>query len=157
MPEGDSVHLLATRLRPSLVDRVVVDGELRSGGRAGESLAGRRIVEVDTHGKHLLTRFDDATTLHTHLRMQGSWTLTRPGRVLPSRLQRQVRVRARLDDGHTLWGVDLLSKNLEIKARSWPCPICQWRYGGEVARGSHFFSESFPLSREEVEFEDLCQ
>ena len=107
MPEGDSVHLLAARLRPSLVDRVVVDGELRSGGRAGESLSGRRIVEVDTHGKHLLTRFDDATTLHTHLRMQGSWTLTRPGRVLPSRLQRQVRVRARLDDGHTLWGVDL--------------------------------------------------
>ncbi|KPG87556.1 DNA-formamidopyrimidine glycosylase family protein [Frigoribacterium sp. RIT-PI-h] len=107
MPEGDRVHLLAARLRPSLVDRVVVDGALRSGGRAGESLSGRRIVEVDTHGKHLLTRFDDASPPHTHLRMPGSWTLTRPGRVLPTRLRRQARVGARLDDGHTLWGVDL--------------------------------------------------
>ena len=107
MPEGDSVHLLAARLRPRLMGRIVVDGELRSGGRAGEPLAGRRVVELDTHGKHLLTRFDDATTLHTHLRMQGSWTVTRPDRSLPTRLRRQVRVRARLDDGHTLWGVDL--------------------------------------------------
>jgi endonuclease-8 len=107
MPEGDSVHLLAARLRPRLVGASVVVGELRSGGRAGEGLVGRRIDEIDTHGKHLLMRFDDATTLHTHLRMQGSWTITRPGRSVPARVQRQVRVRARLADGHTLWGVDL--------------------------------------------------
>jgi endonuclease-8 len=107
MPEGDTVHLLAARLRPRLVGATVVDGELRSGGRAGEGLAGRRVDEVDTHGKHLLMRFDDATTLHTHLRMQGSWTITGPGRSVPARVQRQVRVRARLADGHTLWGVDL--------------------------------------------------
>ena len=107
MPEGDSVYLLAARLRPALVGRLVADGELRSGDAAGTRLAGRRITELDTHGKHLLTRFDDGTTLHTHLRMQGSWTLTGAGRALPRRLHPQVRVRARLDDGRTLWGVDV--------------------------------------------------
>nr|BFF12699.1 hypothetical protein GCM10025699_40020 [Microbacterium flavescens]BFF16345.1 hypothetical protein GCM10025699_76480 [Microbacterium flavescens] len=83
MPEGDSVYLLAARLRPALVGRLVADGELRSGDAAGTRLAGRRITELDTHGKHLLTRFDDGTTLHTHLRLQGSWTLTGAGRALP--------------------------------------------------------------------------
>ena len=107
MPEGDSVHRLAARLRAVADGELVERGELRSGAAAGTRLDGRRVVEHVTHGKHLLTRFDDATTLHTHLRMQGSWTVTRPGRVVPRRVQPQVRVRLLLGDGHTLWGVDL--------------------------------------------------
>ncbi|MCJ1672212.1 MULTISPECIES: Fpg/Nei family DNA glycosylase [unclassified Rathayibacter] len=107
MPEGDSVHRLAARLRRAADGRTVADGELRSGDAAGSSLEGLRILEHDTHGKHLLTRFSGDLTLHTHLRMQGSWTVTSPGRAVPRAVQKDVRVRLRLDDGVTLWGVDL--------------------------------------------------
>jgi endonuclease-8 len=106
MPEGDSVHRLAVRLR-QVDGALVVRGELRGGAAAGRSLTGRRVVEHVTHGKHLLTRFDDGTTLHTHLRMQGSWTITRAGRRLPADAARSARVRMALDDGRTVWGLDL--------------------------------------------------
>ena len=107
MPEGDSVHRLAARLRRAADGRLVEEGELRSGDAAGTALAGLRILRHETHGKHLLTRLDQGWTLHTHLRMQGSWTVTAPGRAIPRRVQPDVRVRLRLDDGTTLWGLEL--------------------------------------------------
>lgn len=108
VPEGDSVFLLRRRLEAAApVGSQVVDGEVRSGPRAGESLAGSLITSWDTHGKNLLTRFDGGTVLHTHLRMQGSWSVTSPGKVLPRREQHRVRVRLALDSGRCLWGVDL--------------------------------------------------
>lgn len=106
MPEGDSVFRLAARLRQ--VDGALIrHGELRSGSAAGRSLAGRRVIGHATHGKHLLTHLDDDSTLHTHLRMQGSWTLTAAGRRLPAHAARDARVRMAFDDGRTLWGLSL--------------------------------------------------
>ena len=107
MPEGDSVYLLAARLRAVGDGHRVVDGELRSGPSAGAPLAGRKILEMVTHGKNLLMRFDDGVTLHTHLRMQGSWSITGTGKTLPRAMHEKVRVRMRLDDGRTMWGLDL--------------------------------------------------
>jgi endonuclease-8 len=37
------------------------------------------VEEVTARGKNLLIRFDDGRVLHTHLRMQGSWHVYRPG------------------------------------------------------------------------------
>ena len=48
-------------------------------GRRPSTWPGRTVLEHDTHGKHLLTRLAGGLTLHTHLRMQGSWTVVRPG------------------------------------------------------------------------------
>ncbi|SMH46367.1 endonuclease-8 [Rathayibacter oskolensis] len=107
MPEGDSVHRLAARLRRAADGRTIEEGELRSGDAAGTELGGLRILEHDTHGKHLLTRLSGGLTLHTHLRMQGSWTVTAPGRSVPRHVQKDVRVRLRLDDRSTVWGIDL--------------------------------------------------
>jgi len=107
MPEGDSVHRLAARLRPRLDGRAVVDGSLRSGGAAGARLSGIRVIGHDTHGKHLLTRFDDGTTLHTHMRMQGSWTVTAPRRRVPAAVADRARVVLPTDAGETAWGIDL--------------------------------------------------
>lgn len=106
MPEGDSVHRLAARLRAVDGARVVA-GELRGGPDAGHTFSGQRVSGHATHGKHLLTRFDDGSTLHTHMRMQGSWTVTAPGRRLPLHVARTARVRLALDDGRTVWGIDL--------------------------------------------------
>lgn len=107
MPEGDSVYQLAARLRPALDGHTLTDGEIRSGNAAGAEVTGWRILEHDTHGKHLLTRFDNGHTLHTHLRMQGSWTVSVKGRTLPRRILPDVRIRLVVDTGTTVWGIRL--------------------------------------------------
>ncbi|MBM7802671.1 formamidopyrimidine-DNA glycosylase [Curtobacterium luteum] len=106
MPEGDSVHRLAARLRQVDGSRVV-NGELRGGPDAGRAFGDRVVTGHATHGKHLLTRFDDGMTLHTHMRMQGSWTVTAAGRRLPRHVVQDARVRLVLEDGRTVWGIDL--------------------------------------------------
>ncbi|WP_043442081.1 DNA-formamidopyrimidine glycosylase family protein [Arthrobacter sp. L77] len=107
MPEGDSVFRLAARLRRSLDGRALSRGDLRVPAHATTPLDGMRITEHVTHGKHLLTRFDGGLTLHTHLLMQGSWTVTAPGRALPRKLLPDVRVILAVQDGPTAYGLDL--------------------------------------------------
>ncbi|MDO9380840.1 MAG: DNA-formamidopyrimidine glycosylase family protein [Nocardioidaceae bacterium] len=107
MPEGDSVYRLARRLDSRMLGGVLARGDLRVAAHATADLSGRRILAHDTHGKHLLTRFDDGLTLHTHLRMDGSWTVTAPGRSLPRRLLPDVRVLLAVEDGTTAHGLSL--------------------------------------------------
>lgn len=107
MPEGDSVFRLARRLRRALDGQLLTRGDLRVPTHATETLDGMRVLEHDTHGKHLLTRFDSGLTLHTHLMMQGSWTITAPGRALPHRLLPDARVILRTVDGPSAYGLHL--------------------------------------------------
>jgi endonuclease-8 len=79
VPEGDTVYLTGKRLRAALAGQELVRGELRHPRLAGRSLAGRTVLDVVSVGKHLFMRFDDGTSLHSHLRMDGSWHLYRPG------------------------------------------------------------------------------
>jgi endonuclease-8 len=79
VPEGDTVYLTGKRLRAALSGRSLVRGELRHPRLVDHDLAGRTVLDVATVGKHLFTRFDDGRSLHSHLRMDGSWHLYRPG------------------------------------------------------------------------------
>jgi endonuclease VIII len=78
MPEGDTIHRIAIALRPALVGRTLTRVELprvpRPHPRVGATITG-----VEARGKHLLVRTDDGLTVHTHLRMTGSWHLYGPG------------------------------------------------------------------------------
>jgi len=89
MPEGDSVFLVARKL-DVLRGRTLAAGELRVARHGTADLAGRTVLGHETHGKHLLTRFSgdpgDELTLHTHLRMDGSWSVVGAGKQLPARL-----------------------------------------------------------------------
>ncbi len=78
MPEGDTIHGAALRLRPALAGKPVV--ALRA-PRLAVPLppAGVVVDEVEARGKHLLMHLDDGHVLHTHMRMTGSWTLEPPG------------------------------------------------------------------------------
>ena len=107
VPEGDTVYVLARRLDRSLRGRRLARGELRVPSAAEADLAGVTVLGHDTHGKHLLTRFDDGRTLHTHLRMTGSWTVVGPGKTLPRRLDGSVRVLLAVAGGPTAYGLDL--------------------------------------------------
>jgi endonuclease-8 len=83
VPEGDTIHHAARRIRAVLEQRV--PEEIRTpqprhrADRWPERLAGRAVRAVDAHGKHLFLRFDGNLTLHSHLRMSGSWSVHREG------------------------------------------------------------------------------
>jgi endonuclease-8 len=83
MPEGDTIHDAARRMRAVLEGRTpeqIVTPHPRHGfERWPERLAGRAVRSVDAHGKHLFVRFDGELTLHSHLRMTGSWGVYREG------------------------------------------------------------------------------
>ena len=74
------MFLAGRRLHDALAGRELLRGELRHPRLIDHDLAGRTVLEVVSVGKHLFTRLDDATSLHSHFRMDGSWHLYRPGR-----------------------------------------------------------------------------
>lgn len=79
MPEGDTIHRVANRLRPALVGHPLIRFETpRAAARTRPPSPGTEVVGVDAVGKHLLIRFADGSVLRTHLRMTGSWHLYRP-------------------------------------------------------------------------------
>ena len=106
MPEGDTVFALARRLDAALQGRALTRGELRVPAHAADNLAGHQVLGHATHGKHLLTRLSDGLTVHTHLRMSGSWTISPTGRWLPRTVMPDVRVLWRTE-GPAAYGVRL--------------------------------------------------
>jgi endonuclease VIII len=75
MPEGDVVWRTARQLHEALARRVLVLSDFRVPRYATVSLAGRTVTEAISRGKHLLIRVDGDVTVHTHLRMEGSWRI----------------------------------------------------------------------------------
>ena len=103
MPEGDVVLRTARRLQAALAGRRLITSDLRWPSLATVDLTGREVLEVIARGKHLLIRMDggpgsrthpvpagnrdrlpggsagSGITLHSHLRMEGSWHVHRTG------------------------------------------------------------------------------
>jgi len=79
MPEGDTVWLTAHRLNQALAGRPLTVSDFRVPALATVDLRGRTVTEVLARGKHILTRLDDDQTVHSHLRMDGSWYVSRTG------------------------------------------------------------------------------
>ena len=77
MPEGDTVWLTARRLHSALAGRTLTVSDLRVPQLATIDLRGDTVTEVLPRGKHLLTRLSSDRTLHSHLKMDGSWYVTR--------------------------------------------------------------------------------
>jgi endonuclease VIII len=83
VPEGDTIHYAASRIR-SVLERKVPHEILTPQPRHRfdrwpERLAGRALRSVDPLGKHLFLRFEGGLTLHSHLRMSGAWRVGRQG------------------------------------------------------------------------------
>jgi endonuclease VIII len=79
VPEGDTVYLTARGLHTALSGRVLSRTDFRVPQLATVDLSGHEVIETVSRGKHLLTRIDNGLTLHTHLRMDGSWRECRAG------------------------------------------------------------------------------
>lgn len=103
MPEGDTVFRTAATLREALVGTTLTRCDIRVPRYATVDLSGRVVDEVLSRGKHLFIRVGDAS-IHSHLKMDGSWRVTRGGR--PARADHTVRIILETGDVRAA-GVDL--------------------------------------------------
>ncbi len=125
MPEGDVVWRVARQLHAALSGRVLTCSDFRVPRFATADLTGREVREAASRGKHLLIRVDGNVTIHTHLRMDGSWRIgqaaTTPG-APPRYPPRDHRVRLVLANqqwqavGYQLGIVELLPSSREHQA-----------------------------------------
>jgi endonuclease VIII len=83
MPEGDTIFRTARRLQQALAGRTITGFEsvmpALTGAETQARLVGRQIESVRAHGKWLLIRLSGDLGLLTHMRMNGSWHVYRPG------------------------------------------------------------------------------
>jgi endonuclease-8 len=96
VPEGDTVWRQARMLTGALAGQRLVSSDFRVPALATTDLAGCDVVEVVSRGKHLLTRVRTTSrgdwTLRSHLRMDGTWRVFRPGQRWSGRPQHTIRV-----------------------------------------------------------------
>jgi len=79
VPEGDTIFRAARVLGALLEGQQVRAARGRAGGAQLERVVGSRVERVESVGKHLLMRFGNGLTLHTHMRMDGEWHRYRSG------------------------------------------------------------------------------
>lgn len=80
MAEGDTILRAARRIEAAIGGQALKvrarSGQARAAGL--ERVDGRRLEQVEAHGKHLLLHFGDLV-LHSHMGMSGSWHVYRCG------------------------------------------------------------------------------
>jgi endonuclease VIII len=122
VPEGDIVWRVAHRLNEALAGRVLTLSDLRWPSLATVRLQGRTVHEAVSRGKHVLVRLDGVPgepplTLHSHLRMEGSWHVHRTGERWGARSPEGIRAVLANDTwtavGHGLGMLDLVPTSAE--------------------------------------------
>jgi len=75
VPEGDSLHRAAHRLRPLVGQRLEVESPNPRAQATGVAprVDGRVLESVEAVGKNLLLRFEGGIVVRSHLRMTGRW------------------------------------------------------------------------------------
>jgi endonuclease-8 len=83
VPEGDSVWRAAAQLHAALAGHQLTASDFRVPRFATLKLAGWTVDEVVPRGKHLLMRLrgpaEERLTIHSHLKMEGTWQVYTPG------------------------------------------------------------------------------
>lgn len=101
MPEGDTIHHAALRIGQAMAghvpERILAPQPRHRPERWPERLAGRALSAAEARGKHLLLRFEGGLTMHSHLRMTGSWGVYRAGQPWRRSARRAWLVLARED------------------------------------------------------------
>lgn len=122
MPEGDTIYRVAKTLHLALAGRQVTEFRtvLPQLARVDRDtpIAGRSVIEVESRGKHLLIHLSGDLILHSHMRMNGSWHIYRPGE----------KWRRRGDDMRVVIG------NREWHAIGFSLPVAEFFAASEAAR-----------------------
>lgn len=118
MPEGDTVYRAATNLNAALAGSVLTGCDIRVPKFATVDLTGDLVHEVVSRGKHLLLRAGEFT-VHSHLKMEGSWHLYQHG-TRWRRPTHQARIVLETDDwvavGFSLGVLEVLATDAEDDA-----------------------------------------
>jgi endonuclease VIII len=118
VPEGDTVWRAARSLDRALAGQILTHTDFRVPQLATVDLSGGKVLRTLSRGKHLLTRIEarEAWTLHTHLKMEGSWHIYQHGQKW-RRPVHEVRVvltsESRQAVGFALGVVELLPRHRE--------------------------------------------
>ena len=124
MPEGDSIFRAARTLHRALAGSAVTrfESALPALNRIDHDrpLAGRTIESVSARGKHLLMTFSGDLVLRTHMRMNGSWHIYRPG----ERWQRPAR------------DMRIVVETARFVAVGFNVPVAEFLTGRELSRHS---------------------
>src|SRR5215217_3407290 len=95
MPEGDTIFRAARTLHRALGGKPVVHFEsvfpALTRIHIDTPLTDQSVESVSASGKHLLMRFSGGMVLRTHMRMNGSWHIYRPGEIW-QRPRRDMRI-----------------------------------------------------------------
>ena len=78
MPEGDTVYRSARSLDEALHGATLTRCDIRVPAFATVDLTGQVVHEVISRGKHLVAHVGE-TSIHSHLKMEGTWHLYRHG------------------------------------------------------------------------------
>src|SRR5579862_4380000 len=83
MPEGDTIFRTARTLNRALSSKTVTGFRsayaLLTRFNEDKPLVGQRVERVDSRGKWVLMYFSGGDILATHMLMNGSWHIYRPG------------------------------------------------------------------------------
>src|SRR5688572_21535844 len=83
MPEGDTIYKAARTLNRALAGQIITRFETGLVHLARvddqERIVGRTVDRVEAIGKHLRIVLSNDLILRTHMRMNGSWHIYRPG------------------------------------------------------------------------------
>jgi endonuclease VIII len=135
VPEGDTIHRIAAQLAPRLtgktLERVTTQGLARD-------LAGRTVLGVAAHGKHLVIELDNGASLRAHLGMNGRFRAYRRAegdQMLAKLSPGRASLALVTDDGVFLW---IGAPTIEVSHRRDP------RHGMAVAAlGPDILSDAF--------------
>ena len=146
MPEGDVVWYTARRLHAALAGRSLARSDFRVPRLATADLTGDVVIETASRGKHLLTRTQNGLTIHTHLRMDGTWRVRPAAERIPD--SHRIRLVLANDDwqaiGYQLGVVELIRTSDEpqvtghlgpdLLGPDWDCDEAVRRLGAEPDR-----------------------
>jgi endonuclease-8 len=122
MPEGDTIFRAARTLHRALAGKPVVRFEtvLPQLSRVDDDapIAGRTVERVRSMGKHLVVEFSGDLLLRTHMRMNGSWHVYRPG-------ERWQRPRS---------AMRVVVETADFQAVAFDVPVAEFRTGRALAR-----------------------
>ena len=101
MPEGDTIFRAARALNRALAGKTVIAFEsmFPAVNRVHDDtpMTSRTIERVSAVGKHMFVHFSGGLVLRTHMRMNGSWHIYRPGEAW-LRARRDMRIRIATGD-----------------------------------------------------------
>jgi endonuclease VIII len=145
MPEGDTIFRAARTLHRALAGKTVVRFQtvLTQLARVNidAPLVGRTIERVESRGKHLLIHFSGDLILRTHMRMNGSWHIYRPGERWQSPM-RDMRVLIATDD---------------FEAVAFRVPVAEFRTAASLRRDPAIQSLGPDLLDPEADLEDATR